>query len=78
MGAARDFTETKRTPGWENYEAKVQEQVDRLEKDLASIDPTGKTADQIGVEHISITSQVAGLKRALGIGDDILNEPEDD
>jgi len=78
MSTKRDFLETERTPGWEAYKAKVEEAIAHTQTELHSLEIEGKTADQIGVEHIKLAALIDGLKRALGIAEDIKKEPADD
>lgn len=78
MSVKRDFIETERTPGWQEYRTRVEKAIADAEVDLHSIDTEGKTAEQIGVEHLKIAERIAGLKQALGIAEDIKTEAADD
>lgn len=78
MSSKRDFIETERTPGWQHYKEQVEKQIEIERVNLATIETEGKSADAIGLEHVRIAERIAGLKRALGVVDDIKNEPADD
>lgn len=78
MSTRRDFSETERTPGWAHYRSQVEAAIERERVDLATIETDGRTADQIGADHIRISARIAGLERALGVVEDIKNEEADD
>lgn len=78
MSTRRDFQETERTPGWAHFKGLVEAAIEALKVDLATLDTDGKSADQVGLEHVRITERIAGLKQALGVADDIKKEEADD
>lgn len=78
MGEHRDFLETERTPGWEVFKDRVAKLAKSLEQDLATIPTEGKTADQIGTEYTRISAELEGVKRMIGVADDIKKEPDED
>jgi hypothetical protein len=78
MSSKRDFIETERTPGWQHYKELVEEAIKREEVDLSTLETEGKSADDIGLAHVRIAERIAGLKRALGVAEDIKKEPADD
>jgi hypothetical protein len=78
MSTRRDFMETERTPGWAHYKALVEEQIAREHTELLAIETTGKGPEAVGADYIEIKARIAGLERALGVAEDIKNEPADD
>ena len=78
MSHKRDFSEIERMPGWKHYVLRIENAIKNLQTDLQTIEFEGKTADQIGVEVIQISSRIEGLRRAMGVVEDIKNAQEID
>lgn len=78
MSDRRDFIEVVRLPGWKAYEQRVRTEIDSRKIELQELDTQGKTAEQIGVEHLQLEGEIVGLKKTLEIAEIIKQEPADD
>lgn len=78
MSDKRDFLEVLRLPGWAIYIKRIQDLIRQKEEELRTLEIEGKTSDQIGIQHLMLDREIAGLKHALLISEIIKNEEDED
>jgi hypothetical protein len=67
----RDILDIEKMSGWNLYQRKVREEIEREVDNLSRVEIEGRTLQDIGAEYVRVIQKINGLRRALEIPEEI-------